>query len=74
MRLYRIKHVKLGRYYRHCYAQFRGGDFVPEESATVWTTAGGVNGALGSLRHDRAIPNDCLSVEIADVEPTWRVR
>ncbi len=43
--LYRIKNLRTGKYYRHKYSQFRGGDWVDVDQATVWTKPGGVNGA-----------------------------
>ena len=50
MLLYRIRDVSTGLYYRHRYSQFRGGDWVEEKVATIWTKPGGVNGALGAVR------------------------
>jgi len=50
MKLYRIKNTDTGKFYRHRYSQFRGGDWVDEKDATIWTKSGGANGALGALR------------------------
>ena len=47
--LYRIKNLRTGKYYRHKYSQFRGGDWVDVDQATVWTKPGGVNGAIGDF-------------------------
>jgi hypothetical protein len=50
MKLYRIKDTATGKFYRHRYSQYRGGDWVDENEATIWTKPGGVNGAIGMLR------------------------
>lgn len=50
MKLYRIKDTATGKFYRHKYSQFRGGDWVDEKDATIWTKPGGASGALGAVR------------------------
>lgn len=50
MKLYRIKDTATGKFYRHKYSQYRGGDWVDESLATIWTKPGGANGALGAVR------------------------
>lgn len=68
MKLYRIRN-RWGKYYRHKYSQFRGGDWVDAEQATIWTKPGGVNVALGSLSEGRKNHPD-FTVEIAVIDPT----
>jgi hypothetical protein len=50
MKLYRIRDTATGLFYRHKYSQFRGGDWVDESLATIWTKPGGASGALGAVR------------------------
>lgn len=67
--LYRIKNLRTGKYYRHKYSQFRGGDWVDVDQATVWTKPGGVNGAIGTLREGRKDHPDFV-IEIAAILPS----
>jgi hypothetical protein len=69
MKLYRIKNVRTGKFYRHKYSQFRGGDWVDADKATIWTKPGGVNGAIGSLREGRKTHPDFV-IETAEIDPT----
>ena len=74
MKLYRIKNTITGKYYRHRYGQFRGGDWVDAIRATIWTKPGGANGALGAVR-EKAKSQDDFVVETAIIDPEqikWR--
>ncbi|MEN6367602.1 MAG: hypothetical protein ABFC88_12365 [Thermoguttaceae bacterium] len=68
--LYRIKDESAGKYYRHKYSQYRGGDWVDEDQATTWTKPGGAAGALGAVREKakNQRKKDTFTVEIAKVE------
>jgi hypothetical protein len=68
MKLYRIKNNRTGKYYRHKYSQFRGGDWVDATNATIWTKPGGVNGAIGSLSEGRKKHPDFV-IETATIDP-----
>jgi len=73
MRLYRVKDTRTGKFYRHKYSQFKGGDWVDQDSATIWTKPGGANGAVGSVR-ERA-REDHFVIEVAYLDPkmlNWR--
>jgi hypothetical protein len=77
MKLYRIRNTATGQYYRHKYSQFRGGDWVDERDATIWTKPGGVSGALGALREKARNGRQAATfvVETAVVNPDllqWR--
>lgn len=77
MTLYRIRNTATGQYYRHKYSQFRGGDWVDERDATVWTKPGGVNGAMGAVREKARSQKRAATfvIEIATVDPgllQWR--
>jgi hypothetical protein len=67
MKLYRLKDTATGKFYRHRFSQYRGGDWVDEEQATVWTKAGGASGALGAVREKAK--SDTFVLEIAIVDP-----
>jgi hypothetical protein len=63
MKLYRIRNTVTGKFYRHRYGQFRGGDWVDTDKATIWTKPGGVNGANGSIRGNPTHPKATYIVE-----------
>lgn len=71
MKLYRIRNTATGQYYRHRYSQFRGGDWVDERDATIWTKPGGASSALGALREKARNGRRAATfiVEIAVVDP-----
>jgi hypothetical protein len=69
MTLYRIKDKATGKFYRHRYSQFRGGDWVDAENATIRTKPGGANGALGAVREKWKRKKDDFVVEGATIHP-----
>lgn len=71
MKLYRIKDTATGLYYRHRYSQFRGGDWVGEDRATIWTKPGGASGALGAVREKAKGKPDTFKIETATVHINW---
>lgn len=75
MKLYRIKDETTGKFYRHKYSQFRGGDWVNAKDATIWTKPGGANGALGAVREK--CKKGCFVIESAVIAPSqlnWQTR
>jgi hypothetical protein len=75
MKLYRIRNTVTGKFYRHRYSQYRGGDWVEEKDATVWTKAGGAAGALGAVREKARAQRkkDTFALEIGVVDPATLV-
>jgi len=50
---------------------YRGGDWVPADKATVWTTCGGVNGAFGMVGKKDIVVE---AVTIDPVNLRWSIR
>lgn len=72
MKLYRVRDTKTGLYYRHRYSQFRGGDWVEEKLATIWTKPGGASGTLGAVREKAKQQRKAATfvTETATIDPT----
>jgi hypothetical protein len=69
LKLYRLKDLATGKFYRHRYSQFRGGDWVDEKDATVWTKPGGAGGALGAVREKTKSYPGRFVVQTATINP-----
>ncbi len=69
VKLYRLKDIANDKFYRHRYSQFRGGDWVDAESATIWTKPGGASGALGAVREKWPHEAANFVVETAIIDP-----
>lgn len=72
MKLYRIKDTATGKFYRHRYHQYRGGDWVDADLATIWTKPGGASGALGAVREKWKRKSADFKIETAIVVAEWR--